>query len=177
MTRYAVLLRGINIGPHHRIAMPRLREVLAAAGFAEVASYLQSGNIALTTELPPDRLTATCEGEIAEHFGLTVPVVVRSAADLAEVLRRDPLGQLATDPKRYQVSFLSADPAPELADRLDAAALGSERALVIGRKVYTWLPEGVARSKLAAVSPGPGVVATARNWTTVTAMAAMTTAG
>ncbi len=173
MIRYAVLLRGINIGPHNPVAMPRLREVLAAAGFGAVDSYLRSGNIVLDSDLTAGQLAAACEHEIAAHFALSIPVVVRSAAELAEVIRRNPFGAVAANPKLYQVSFLSADPPPGLAGRLADVAGPTERAVVIGREIYTWLPEGVARSKLAALAPGGGVVATARNWTTVTALAAM----
>ena len=93
--RQIVLLRGINIGPHNRIAMPALRELLAGAGFGDVRTYVQSGNVVLTSDAPPDRLAAECRALIAEAFGLDIAVVVRTRAELAEVVRRDPLGAVA----------------------------------------------------------------------------------
>jgi uncharacterized protein (DUF1697 family) len=102
-------------------------------------------------------------------------VVVRTRDELAAVVDRDPLGDVAESPKRYQVTFLSAEPDPELVRRLEGLAAGKERFMAIGREFYTWHSEGVARSKLwAAIADRRlGVTATARNWTTVTTLLAM----
>jgi uncharacterized protein (DUF1697 family) len=170
-----LLLRGINIGPNNRIAMPALREALTGAGFDDVRTYIQSGNVVLSSDATPDELAGECERLIAEAFGLEIPVVVRTRDDLAEVVRRDPLGAVAENPKRYQVSFLSAEPDPEIVAKLAALAAGDERFQAIGREFYTWHSEGVARSRLwAAIADRRlGVTATARNWTTVTTLLAM----
>jgi uncharacterized protein (DUF1697 family) len=83
---------------------------------------------------------------------------------------RNPLGDVATDPKRYQVSFLDG-PLPAASKRkLEEARIDTERFIVHGREIYAWHPAGVARSKLwaALAGRGLGVTATARNWTTVT---------
>jgi uncharacterized protein (DUF1697 family) len=170
-----VLLRGINIGPHNRIAMPALRELLTGAGFGDVRTYVQSGNVVLTSDAEPGALAQECERLIAAELGLEIPVVVRTRDELAAVVDRDPLGAVAESPKRYQVSFLSAEPDPELVRRLEGLAAGDERFTAIGREFYTWHSEGVARSKLwAAIADRRlGVTATARNWTTVTTLLAM----
>jgi len=96
--------------------------------------------------------------------------VVRTRAQLASVVRRNPLGDVATDPKRYQVSFLAKKLAPATVRKLEAAAVESEALVVSGSEIFAWHPEGVARSKLWAMLAGNGlgVTATARNWTTVT---------
>ena len=76
-----------------------------------------------------------------------------------------------TDPKRYQVSFLSEPLAEETVARLSAVVAAPERLAVAGREVFAWHPDGVARSKLWNALAGKlGVVATARNWTTVNAI-------
>lgn len=167
-----VLLRGINIGPHNRIAMPALREAFADAGMAGARTYVQSGNIVVGSSLRPGKLAAETERLIAERFGLSIPVVVRTRDELAEVVAHNPLGDVADDHKRYQVSFLSAEPAAEVVAKLQALALDSERLAVRGRELYAWHPEGVARSKLwsGLAGKGLGVTATARNWTTVTTL-------
>src|ERR1700722_14407958 len=113
MASQIVLLRGINIGPRNRIAMPALRELLTGAGFEDVRTYVQSGNVVLRSKLKPKKLEQECERLIAEEFGLQIPVVVRTRDELATVVKRDPLGDVADSPKRYQVSFLSAPLAPE----------------------------------------------------------------
>jgi uncharacterized protein (DUF1697 family) len=168
--RQIVLLRGVNLGSRNRIGMPKLRDALAAAGFADVSTYLQSGNVVLTSDASPAKLAAETERLIAATFGLEIAVVVRTRDELAAVVERNPLGAVAANPKRYQVSFLAARPPAGLKDKLAAAATETERFAVAGREVYAWHPDGVARSKLWALLAGKGlgVTATSRNWTTVT---------
>ena len=165
-----MLLRGINLGSRNRIAMPALREAFAEAGFGDVKTYLQSGNVVLTSRKSPEKVAREVERLIADRFGLEIDVVVRTRDEVAKVVRHNPLGKVAKDPKRYQVSFLAADPDPKVVDELAALAVGGERLVADGRELYAWHPAGVARSKLWAglAGRGLGVTATARNWTTVT---------
>jgi uncharacterized protein (DUF1697 family) len=167
--RQIALLRGINLGPRNRIAMPALRERLAEAGFEDVRTYVQSGNVVLSSDLPPDSLAAQVQLVIADAFGLDIAVVARTRDELAEVVARNPLGEVAENPKRYQVSFLSEELPAQDVEKLAALATESERIVAIGRELYAWHPEGVARSKLwnRLAGAGLGVTATARNWTTV----------
>jgi len=173
--RQIVLLRGINIGPRNRVAMPALRELLTGAGFADVRTYVQSGNVVLETRRKPAAVGKACEKLIAAELGLEIAVVVRTRAELAEVVGRNPLGDIADEPKRYQVSFLESEPDPKAVEKVSALAVDGERMEAIGREIYAWHPDGVARSKLWAglAGKGLGVKATARNWTTVTALLAM----
>lgn len=173
--RQIILLRGINLGPRNRIAMPELRELLTAAGYGDVQTYLQSGNVVLSSRARPDRLAAECRRQIAQTFGLDIAVVVRTRDELADVVDRNPLSDVATDPKRYQVSFLASELDQRIVDELVGLATEAERLAVIGRELYAWHPEGVARSRLwtRLAGSGLGVTATARNWTTVTNLLAM----
>lgn len=170
-----VLLRGINLGSHNRIAMPELRDALTDSGLQDARTYVQSGNIVLETELSVDALVAEVERVIAERFSLQIPVVVRTRDELAAVVEHDPLGAEAVEPKRYQVSFLSQALDPAVATKLHARVAPSERLVIDERELYAWHPEGVARSKLwsALAGRGIGVTATARNWTTVTTLPEM----
>jgi uncharacterized protein (DUF1697 family) len=170
MPRQIVLLRGINIGSTNRIAMPALREALAEAGFDDVQTYLQSGNVVVSSNAAPKTLAEKSRRLIADRFGLDIDVVVRTRDELAEVVRRNPLGKVAKDPKRYQVSFLDRKPGREIVRKLEALVAGDEQFVADGRELYAWHPKGVARSKLwaALAGRGLGVTATARNWTTVT---------
>jgi uncharacterized protein (DUF1697 family) len=155
--------------------MPKLREALGEAGFREVQTYLQSGNVVLSSAAKPETVARKCERAIADAFGLEIPVVVRTRAELAKVVERNPLGDVARNPKRYQVTFLDGKLDPKVVKKLEAAAAKSERFVVSGREVYAWTPAGVARSKLWALLAGRtlGVTGTARNWTTVTALLAL----
>jgi uncharacterized protein (DUF1697 family) len=170
MSRHVVLLRGINLGARNRVAMPELRAALEEAGFEDVQTYLQSGNVVVSSGKSAAAVAREVERLIAERFGLDIAVVTRSRAELAKVVERNPLGKVARNPKRYQVSFLAKKPPADLVRKLEAAAVESERVVAIGREIYAWHPEGIARSKLWSLLAGQklGVTATARNWTTVT---------
>jgi len=172
MPKQVVLLRGINLGSRNRVAMPKLRAALEDAGFDDVQTYLQSGNVVLSSGLTPAKVAAKCKRQIAESFGLDVEMLVRSEAQLAAIVKLDPLGKVASDPKRCQVTFLAAKPKREVVERLEALAAGKERLAAHGRELYAWHPNGVGRSKLAAglAAKDLGVAATARNWATVTAL-------
>jgi uncharacterized protein (DUF1697 family) len=171
--RYAALLRGINIGPRNRIAMPALREALDQAGFEDVQTYLQSGNVVLTSRAGADAVRRHVEQVIRERFGLDIAVVVRTKAELAAVVRRNPLRQVATNPKTYQVTFLERKLPVNVVRELEALAGPDEQVVTHGREVYAWHAAGAARSKLWARLAGKslGVTATSRNWTTVEALA------
>jgi uncharacterized protein (DUF1697 family) len=168
--RHVIFLRGINLGAHNRIAMPQLRELLSGAGFEDVRTYLQSGNVVLSSDLSPAQLAQRIRRLIGEGFGLEIEVVLRTRDELAQVVRRDPLGEIASEPKRYQVSFCATEPDREIVRTLAACAVEPERFVAVGRELYAWHPAGVSRSKLWAQLAGKrlGVTATARNWTTVT---------
>jgi len=170
VARHIVLLRGINIGPRNRIAMPALRAALERVGFEDVRTYVQSGNVVLTSRDSGQKVALACERLIDREFGLDIAVVVRSRNALARVIERDPLGDVATNPKRYQVSFLDGRPSAAVLRKLEEVAAPEERFVRVGSEIYAWHPEGVARSKLWAMLAGKGLggTATARNWTTVT---------
>ena len=155
--------------------MPELRELLTHGGYGDPRTYVQSGNVVLSSKEPSEQLARTSERLISERFGFDVDVLVRTRDELSEIVERNPLGDVATNPKRYQVSFLSEEPDPALIEALAAMAAPPERFVAIGRELYAWHPDGVARSKLWAklAGQGLGVTATGRNWTTVTTLLAM----
>jgi uncharacterized protein (DUF1697 family) len=173
--RQIVLLRGINLGPTNRVRMPALREVLGDRGFERVSTYLQSGNVVLSSDLSPTQVTAECKAAMASAFGLDIDVLVRTRDELAMVIARNPLAKVADNPKRYQVTFLEHGLSPEAVEALTVLCASTERVVTIGREVYAWHPEGVARSRLWARLGGKslGVAGTSRNWTTVTALLEM----
>lgn len=178
MAQHIVLLRGINIGSRNRVAMPALRDALAQAGFDDVRTYVQSGNVVLGSGEKADAIARKVRRVIADEFGLDIAVVTRTRAQLAKVVERNPLQRVAKDPKRYQVSFLDAKPKRDVVRRIEEAAAPGEQVVIDGREVYAWHPQTIARSKLWAMLAGQslGVTATARNWTTVTKLLDLATA-
>jgi uncharacterized protein (DUF1697 family) len=170
MAQHILLLRGINIGSRNRLSMPQLRDALTAAGFADVRTYLQSGNVVLSTVGKPEEVARNVEGLIAQEFSLEIAVIARTRAQLAKVVELNPLARIAKNAKRYQVTFLAERPPRDVVRRVEQTAKSSERVIIDGREIYAWHPEGVARSQLWALLAGKqlGATATSRNWTTVT---------
>jgi uncharacterized protein (DUF1697 family) len=175
LVRHVLLLRGINLGPRRRIPMADLRALLTEAGHAEVATYLQSGNVVLSSPQAPPALAPEVAALITQRFGFEVPVIARTATELGAVIDHDPIPGAAEDPKRYQVTFLERAPSAPALKRLRGLAADSERIAAHGRELYTWHPDGIARSRLALglTANELGISATSRNWRTVTALAEM----
>ena len=172
MARHVAFLRGINLGAKRRISMQDLRASLADAGYDDVRTLLQSGNVVLTSTADPATLERDLANTLRDAFGFDIAVLTRTRDELAEVIERDPFGEEADDPARYQVSFLSAEPDPADVEELERAKVAPERVAVQGREVYAWHPGGVGRSELAKLITERrlGGEVTARNWRTVTKM-------
>jgi uncharacterized protein (DUF1697 family) len=173
--RYAALLRAVNLVKYNRIAMGELRTILAELGYTDVATHLQSGNAIFTSELPPAALERDIADALADRAGLSCAVMVRSGPDLAAIVAANPLGREPDMPKWYFVSFLAAEPDPPASAALAALDVSPDRAWVIGREAYLWCPAGPLDSKLGGpfVEKRLGVSGTARNWNTVTRLAAL----
>ncbi len=154
--------------------MPELRAALEEAGFRDVRTYVQSGNVVLSSQRSPERVAKDVSTLIEQRFGFDIAVVVRSPAEFGEVVRCNPLARVATNPSRYLVTFMSGELPANFADDLKAVAT-QEPFAIIGREVYSWHPDGDGRSPLWERLAGKrlGVAGTSRNWTTVTTLLAM----
>ncbi|WP_165839442.1 DUF1697 domain-containing protein [Klenkia marina] len=172
MTRAVVLLRGINVGRAKRIAMGPLREALTARGHGAVVTHLQSGNVVLDTDLDEAALAADVHACVREEFGHDVDVVVRTGAELADVVAGGPVALPAGTelaPKRYLVTFLTAVPAPAAAAAVPVAGPGDGAWALVGRDLHLWLPDGVIGTPVGGWRWDRllGTAGTGRNWTTV----------
>jgi uncharacterized protein (DUF1697 family) len=173
--RQIILLRGVNLGPSRRLSMADLRALLMELGHDDVLTHLQSGNVVLTTGATPAKLKRELEQQIAAELGLETEVFVRTRKELADVIARNPLSSVADNPARYLVSFLATKPPADVARELRGAGVAPERIAISGREIYSWHPNGIHGSKLAAMlgRRRPGFTATARNWNTVTKLLAL----
>ena len=156
--------------------MPRLRELLTGLGYGDVRTYVQSGNVVLTSRMSARRLESELEHQIAASLGVDTRILVRTRDELADVVERDPLGDVADNPKLYVVTFLSDEPDPAVVRELAAVDTSPERFVFSGREIYSWHPDGYGRSQRAKALSDKrlGVTATARNWNTVTKLLALT---
>jgi uncharacterized protein (DUF1697 family) len=176
MARAIALLRGINVGKARRIGMADLRAALEEAGYADVRTLGQSGNVVLSADASGDALARELEKVIADAVGVDPLVVVRTPRQLAAVVERNPLGDVvAEEPRRCLVHFLSAKPDAAALRALRSADVAPEVFAAHGRELYSWHPEGLQNSKLAKLlADAPlGVTVTNRNWNTVTKLLAL----
>ncbi len=169
MTTYIALLRGINVGGKHKVAMADLKALFADAGGQVVTTYIQSGNVVFTHPAKlPDKLGADLERRIEAQTGLAVAVVLRTASELAAVVRDNPFPGMET---HLHVTFLSSDPPAGALDSTDAVAFAPEQFAMVGRQLYLYLPDGMARTKLPKALDVFSTPVTTRNWRTVLKLA------
>jgi uncharacterized protein (DUF1697 family) len=175
-TTIVALLRGVNVGGHNKLPMVQLREIAAGAGFTEVRTYIQSGNLVASTVLESASAEKVLADAIAAATGLTVPVIVRTADQWSELIAANPFPDAMDRGRHVHVVFLPA-PATEAVTSFDASSFAPEKVVVSGSEVALHLPDGMGRSKLVvAVNRIPDVAAgTARNWNTVVRLAALLT--
>lgn len=172
MTVMVALLRGVNVGGATRVPMAELRQVVAAAGFGHVRTYVNSGNVVLTSDRPPAEVADVLRAACADAFPVQPDVVVRTRDELHAVLAANPFLDRDDDPTHHHVVLLPDD-AP--AHRPDVLVEPPEDLAVAGREVYLLLPGGMGRSRLAArLTAGARPVGTSRNWRTLTTLARLT---
>ena len=166
VTAYVALLRAINVGGTGKLAMRDLAALCESAGFTCVKTFIQSGNVVFKTRLSEAKVKAALEPLLAAKVGKPVGVMVRSGAELASVLKRNPFAR--AEPNRVVVLFLDAPPKRNALDGL--VIPGREQVKLDGREVFIHYPDGQGRSKLKLPMAQTG---TARNFNTVTKLAAM----
>lgn len=173
MTRYAALLRGVNVGGRTKIAMADLRAVLADLGLSDVRTLLNSGNAVFDSDADPAELEGRVEVALADRLGLVTRCLVRTGDDVRAALAAHPFDGVADDGSRMLAVFLSADPAPSAAAEHDPVALDPDNIRVGPRVVYQWCPDGVSAAPLLVpfLEKRWRVTATARNWNTVSKLA------
>lgn len=171
MQTYVALLRAINVGGHGKVAMSELRDAIASAGFEDVRTILQTGNVvfrskASSTGAMEKRLASVA----AEKCGVTTEFFVRTAVEWSSIIERNPFTREAIDdPQRLIVMPLRDAPSMDAIEALRAAIRGRERVDVNGREAYFVYPDGMGTSKLTntVIEKKLATRATARNWNTV----------
>lgn len=176
MTIRIALLRGVNLGPNRRVAMAEVRRVLEAAGFSNVRSVLQSGNLVLEAANESDEaVEVAVEQALHAGLGLTTEVAVRRPAAWRAMIAANPfVDEASSDPGRLVAMVLKTAPTAG-AEAAMGAVEGPERARVIGREAFIYYPDGQADTKLAGarLDKALGARGTGRNWNTVLKLAEM----
>jgi uncharacterized protein (DUF1697 family) len=181
MPTHVALLRGVNIGPRNRVAMPALRALVESLGHTEVATYIQSGNVVFAAADDDEQaLASELERAIEARLGVPTRVVVLSRRQLARVVRGNPFAH-EQDAKAVHAVFLSEAPSPELRGAVSAAQRRAkekgtrDEAQIVGRTLFLHTPDGYGRSELAAtlMRKSSEAAGTARNWATVNKLLAL----
>ncbi|MGW4201786.1 DUF1697 domain-containing protein [Streptomyces sp. NPDC004726] len=181
-TRYAALLRGVNVGGHRKVPMAALRELLTELGHSGVATYLQSGNAVFTSDSTDEEaLAAALAQAIEKRFGFPVDCLVRAASYLRAIADDCPYPAAELEAGQLHVTYFDAPVDPERFASLDQAAFLPEAFRLGDRALYLYAPNGLGRSKLAEALARPaltkGTVATSRNWNTVRKLVELTADG
>ena len=169
MTRYALLLRGVNVGTKNSLPMAELRAMLTKTGCTDVETYVQSGNAVFGTKLGEAALTRAIEQALEHYMGRPIATTLRTLQQMKVVVDGNPFAKVATKPAYLCVTFLAHAPTKAEVAPLHAQEWKPELFKVIGKEIYTWHPNGQGRSPLAAALgklPLRGAVTT-RNWNTV----------
>jgi len=169
--RCVALLRGINVGGKNKITMNDLADIFRAAQCRDVLTYIQSGNVIFTVDPPAlDLLPSVITAHIAERFGYTIPVVLRTAQQIGDVIRQNPFLTEGIAEDTLHVMFLAAQPLAAAVDGLDPDRSPPDSFSVHGQEIYLQLPNGAARTKLTNdyFDTKLSTISTGRNWRTVT---------
>jgi uncharacterized protein (DUF1697 family) len=171
MTAMICMLRGVNVGGHNKIKMDALRILFASLGLENPRTLIQSGNIIFGSRQKDETALARRIGAAIEKtFGIRAEVILRTAAEMADVIARNPFaGRAGIEPNRLVVTFLAGNPDPETGGRISKLPTTPEELHFSGRELYVYFPNGISGSKLpaAAIDKALKIPGTARNWNTV----------
>ena len=170
--RSVALLRGINVGGRNMVKMPILASITEGIGATEVSTYLQSGNVLLSSSMVAPELDRALEAALADELGIDVPVVTRSRVAMSKIARSHPFLSSPDEERSLYVVFLAEQPSKEAARSLAAPEGCEDRLHLDGSEVYLDL-ENAGRTKLtlAWLERQLGVSGTQRNWRTTRTVA------
>ena len=164
------LLRGVNVGGHHKIGMVELRALCESLGLRGARTHLQSGNVVFRTrERDLARLARRIEDTIEWEAGFRPAVILRTSGELREAVAKNPFAaRRGLDPSKLAVMFLASDPGPEIRDAVLKIPAEPEEVRMGGREMYIYFPNGMGRPKLKIplIERTLKTPMTGRNWNT-----------
>ena len=171
------MLRGINVGGYNVIKMDALRALYESLGMQGAQTYVQSGNVVFrTNQNDAIRLAKKIQGGIEKSFSCKPEIIVRSAAELADTIARNPFAKRRDiEPAKLLVLFLASEPNSESRKKVLAIKAHPEELHINGREVYIYFPNGMGKTKLpwTTIERLLGTPGTGRNWNTVTKLLEM----
>lgn len=168
--KYVALLRGINVTGKNMIAMNELRALAESMGLLQVRTYIQSGNLLFESALSAQKLEKDLERTIAQQFGVSVPVIVRSRSQWLKYSQGGPYKDAESDHPNTLLLGLCKDSVPdEAAEALASKGKNGERISRFKEGLWLDFPSGSGRSKItpAVLDRVCGAPVTTRNFNTV----------
>ena len=174
MKRMAALIRGINVGKAKRVGMAELRAAIESLGYTDVKTLLNSGNAVFSSRVSTAVAAAKIQGVIEKQLGVKARVTVLDASEVAEIMRRNPLEKVASNPSRYLIAVLMDPADASKIKKLANQDWGTDCIAIGKRAAYIWCPNGFLESELAdTMLRSLGNAVTTRNWTTMSKLNAM----
>jgi uncharacterized protein (DUF1697 family) len=172
MIKYLALLRGINVSGHNMIKMDALKKMLENMGFQNIETYIQSGNIFFDSEEENAASVGfKIKQEISKVFGYDVPVIMISKTDLELCFKNNPyLKEKECDIKKLYVAFISKELTAAAINDLKISNFKPDEAAIDSNRIYIKYAIGAGKTNLDQkyIEKKLNVVATIRNWNTVT---------
>ncbi|MGH9709725.1 MAG: DUF1697 domain-containing protein, partial [Candidatus Acidiferrales bacterium] len=170
-------LRGVNVGGHNMIKMEELWKVYESLKLRDCQTYVQSGTVVFRTEERDiGALRERIEKKIESRFGFRPDVIVRTSAEMRDVIARNPFAKRrGIEPGKLLVTFLTSEPSKEGRAKVLAMKFEPEELRISGREVYIYFPIGMGKTKLSwmAIAKALGTTGTGRNWDSVTKLLEM----
>lgn len=177
MTTHLALLRGINVSGHHMIKMDALTTALQNAGFQNVTTYIQSGNVFVDSEESnPASVGFKIRQEITKAFGHDVPTIVIGIKDLKACLSNNPfLKDKNADIKKLYVAFMSKSLQAGRINDLKVSQIKPDEAVIDESRLYIKYDVGAGKTRLDGkyIEKKLNLTATIRNYNTVNALLKM----
>lgn len=147
MKTYIVLLRGVNVSGKNIVKLAVLKAALIENGFINVATYIQSGNIILSSDLNKDVVATKVQQLIFDHFQLQIAVFCLDLKEMETALQNNPFTD-NIEPNKLFFTFLNDEPAVDLLASLETLDFANDQFKVIDKVLYFYLPDGMSNSKL-----------------------------
>ncbi len=167
---HVALLRSINVGGKNKLPMKDLVAIFGDAGCCSVLTYIQSGNVVFQANSSlARRIPELVADAIDSSFGYRVPILVRSAAALGQVVAENPFIRSGADGKTLHVAFLAERPQAARSAALDPHRSAPDEFVLRKREIYLYCPNGYGKTKLtnSYFDKTLGTTSTVRNWRTV----------
>lgn len=146
--KYIVLLRAVNVSGKNIIKMADLRERLTEAGFLDVDTYIQSGNIILTSDDSPAAVKTSVHALLQSHFALDIETFVVDAKQIERIIAGIP-AERTTEPNRLFITLLNQIPDEQLVNQLRLTDHGDEWFHTVENVLYFYLPHGAYKAKMS----------------------------